>query len=199
MNKEQFVKIGLTEADAEKAAQASADELEGFIPKTRFDEVNEAKKKLKADIAERDKQLEELKKSGAEGENLKAEIEKLQTENKAKDEQHQAEVKALKIENALSAALTSASAKTPAAVKAMLNLTNAELQEDGTVKGLSEQLEKLVKDESTAYLFAKAETKPPAFKGVKPGEASDGVAKPSSMMSYEEMAAIMEQNPNADI
>ena len=73
MKKEDFLKLGLTEEQATKAAEASAEELKGFIPKSRFDEVNEQKKKLEEDIKTRDKQLEELKKLDAEG--LKVQIE----------------------------------------------------------------------------------------------------------------------------
>ena len=41
MKKEDFLKLGLTEELAVKAAEASTEELKGFIPKNRFDEVNE--------------------------------------------------------------------------------------------------------------------------------------------------------------
>ncbi len=36
---------------------------EHFVPKARYNEVAEAKKKLETDVAERDKQLDELKKA----------------------------------------------------------------------------------------------------------------------------------------
>src|SRR5690554_5985104 len=99
MKKEDFLKLGLTEEQATKAAEASAEELKGFIPKSRFDEVNEAKKKLDEDIKTRDKQLEELKKLDVEG--LKAQIEKLQMENKTAKEKYEAELKQIQINNAI--------------------------------------------------------------------------------------------------
>ena len=99
MKKEDFLKLGLTEEQATKAAEASAEELKGFIPKSRFDEVNEQKKKLEEDIKTRDKQLEELKKLDAEG--LKVQIEKLQEENKAAKEKYDAELKQIQINNAI--------------------------------------------------------------------------------------------------
>ena len=49
MKKEDFLKLGLSDELANKAAEASAEELKGFIPKSRFDEANEAKKKKKKD------------------------------------------------------------------------------------------------------------------------------------------------------
>ena len=41
MKKEDLMKIeGMTDDLATKIAEASAEELKGYIPKTRFDEVN---------------------------------------------------------------------------------------------------------------------------------------------------------------
>lgn len=78
MNKEQFVALGLTEELATKAATASAEELKGFVPKARFDEVNDAKKQAEKDRDSVGGQLEELKKSAGASEELKTQIEKLQ-------------------------------------------------------------------------------------------------------------------------
>ena len=75
---------------------------EGFIPKSRFDEVNEAKKTLEEDVKARDKQLEELKKSNEDNETLQGQIKKLQDSNKAEKERYESELKSLKIANAFS-------------------------------------------------------------------------------------------------
>ena len=61
MKKEEFVKLGIDEETAKKLEAASAEELKGYIPKARFDEVNDEKKKLQADVKKRDEQLETLK------------------------------------------------------------------------------------------------------------------------------------------
>lgn len=53
MKKEEFIALGIREELAEKAAKASKKELERFIPKVRFDEINEARKKLKEDVKAR--------------------------------------------------------------------------------------------------------------------------------------------------
>lgn len=172
MKKEEFIKLGFTEEQAEKAAEASAEELKGFIPKSRFDEVNDSKKQLELDIKTRDEQLEALKKIDAEG--LQAEIEKLQGENKAAKEKYEAELKQLQIDNAVEKALIGAKAKNVKAVKALLDLDKAELDGD-SIKGLEDQLKKLQESEDSKFLFD-AETKPnnPKFKGIKPGEKKDG-------------------------
>lgn len=111
MKKEDFLKLGVEEELAGKLAEASADELKGFIPKTRFDEVNNELKAVKETISERDKQLEELKKSSGDNEALKKQIADLQKANKEASAAHEAEMQKLKIDSAVDRALIEAKAK----------------------------------------------------------------------------------------
>ena len=200
MKKEEFVKLGIDEETAQKCEAASQEELKGYIPKARFDEVNNEKKKLELDVRDRDGQLETLKNSTGDVESLKQQIATLQADNKAKDDAHAAEIKQLKIDAAVEAALTGAKAKNSVAVKALLkDLDKAELADDGTIKGLAEQIEALQK--SDEYLFEAKESKK-SFKGAKPGEAGnegeDGKVD-TSKMTYTELAAFMAENPDAKI
>lgn len=201
MKKEEFVKLGISEDLAAKAEAASQEELKGYIPKARFDEVNNEKKKLELDVRDRDGQLETLKNSTGDVEAMKQQIATLQADNKAKDEAHAAEIKQLKIDAAVDAALTGAKAKNITAVKALLkDLDKAEIGEDGTIKGLAEQIEALQK--SDEYLFEAKETKKTQVKGAKPGESGNedgdhGVD--TSKMTYSELAAYMAEHPDAKI
>ena len=197
MKKEEFVKLGIDEELAAKCETASLEELKGYVPRTRMNEVSEENKKLKADVQERDAQLETLRTSNADAEALKSQIATLQAENKAKDDAHAAEIKQLKIDSALDSAITGAKGRNAKAIKALLNLENAELQEDGTIKGLSEQLEALQKSDS--YLF---DAKTPKMKGANVGESGneDGdKGVDTSKMTYSELAAYMAENPDAKI
>lgn len=196
MKKEDFVKLGIDEETAKKCESAVQDLLKGFIPKSRFDEVNEEKKKLESTLKERDDQLETLKKSTGNAEDLKKQIEDLQNDNKAKDEAHAAEIKQLKIDAAVEAALTGAKAKNNTAVKALLkDLDKAELAEDGTIKGLADQIGALQK--SDPYLFTEANQK---FKGAEVGKSNNGDGKVDfSKMTYSELARYMAENPDAKI
>jgi small-conductance mechanosensitive channel len=200
MKKEDLVKLGLDEETAKKVADASAEELKGFIPKARFDEVNTEKKNLEAAKATLEGQLESLKNSTGDVEAMKKQIETLQAENKAKDEAHAAEIKQLKIDTAIASALTEAKAKNVKAVKALLDLENAELLEDGTIKGLADQIKKLQSAEDSKFLFETE--KKPSFKGAKPGETGkegpDGAVDLKNM-SYDELCAYLEENPDAKI
>ena len=156
---------------------------------------------LKKQVAERDGQLETLKNSTGDVEAMKKQIETLQADNKAKDEIHAAEIKQLKIDAAIESALTSAKAKNNTAVKALLkDLDKAEIGEDGTIKGLAEQLEALQK--SDAYLFDAKEAKKTKVKGAEPGESGNDEGDKgvdTSKMTYSELAAYMAENPDVNI
>ena len=151
---------------------------------------------LKGQVKDRDEQLETLKNSTGNVDELKNQIQKLQDDNKTKDETHAAEIKQLKIESAVDKAITGAKGKNVKAIKALLNLDDAELSEDGTIKGLAEQLESLQKSET--YLFEAKETKK-AFKGAEPGQEKDpdfsGLTKEQfNKMSYKERMNLFSEN-----
>lgn len=200
MKKEDFIKLGFNEEDAKKAADASAEELKSYIPKARFDEVNTEKKTLETTVAERDTQLETLKNSTGDVEAMKKQIADLQADNKTKDETHAAEIKQLKVDAAVSAAITAAKGKNATAIKALLkDLDKAEFTDDGQIKGLDDQLQAISK--SDGYLFDTT-TKKTQIKGAKPGET--GKEEPDtkvdvSKMNYEEMVAYLAENPDAEI
>lgn len=199
MKKEELVKLGLDEATAEKVAAASAEELKGFIPKARFDEVNEAKKTAEATVKERDQQIEGLKSAGN-VDDLKQQIQTLQADNKAKDEAHAAELKKVRIDAAVESALTEAKAKNHKAVRALLDLENAELGDDGKIKGLHEQLTALTAAEDSKFMFDTV-TKP-KMKGAKTGEDGneDGdKGVDTSKMTYDELCAYLAENPDAKL
>lgn len=153
MKKEDLMKIeGMTDDLATKIAEQSAEELKGYIPKSRFDEVNEAKKNAEALVKERDKQLEDVKKSTGDNEELKNQITQLQEDNKIAKQKYEADIKKMQIDNAVQSALKDAGAKNVTAIMALLkDLDKAELADDGTVKGLADQIQELQKSES--YLF----------------------------------------------
>lgn len=200
MKKEEIVALGVDEEIAQKIADASAEELKGYIPKTRFDEVNEAKKNAEALVKERDGQLETLKKSAGDSAELQKQIEDLQKANKTAAAEYEGKIKQMQIDNAVEKAITGANGKNVKAIKALLNLEKAELAEDGTVKGLSEQLEALAKAEDSSFLFG---TGVPAVKGMVPGAGAgagaSGQGVDFSKMSYSQISEYLEANPDAQI
>lgn len=192
MNKEKLIEMGLTEELATKVAK----ELDGnYVPKTRFNEVNTELKQAKDQVKERDSQLETLKKSVGDSEELKKQIETLQNENKTKDEAHAAEIKQIKIDAAVDKALSDAKVKNLKAVKALLDLDKAELSDDGTVKGLDVQIKTLSEAEDSKFLFDVSNAqKNQNSKGFVPGQKKDGV--PGASSEYETRLAEARKNGN---
>lgn len=197
MEKEDLIAMGLTEEQAKKVM----DSLDrNFVTKTRFSEVNEENKTLKQSVADRDKQLEDLKKSSDDNAELKKQIETLQQQNAEQQKAHEAELKQLKLDNAIDTALTAAGAKNVKAVKPFIDTTKIKLGEDGKLTGLDEQLKEVQKTEG--YLFVEKQQKQQTFKGFQPGASGD--VKPrteidASKMTYSELAAYMAANPDVKI
>lgn len=153
MTKEELVKLGLTAELAATVAEASTAELKGFIPKDRFNEVSESNKTLKTQLSDRDKQLETLKKSAGDAEGLKAKIDELQAANKTANEEHDAQIRQIRLDHAIESALTGAKAKNITAVRPFLKLDDLDIDEDGKVKGLDKQIQKLAEADDTKFLF----------------------------------------------
>lgn len=198
MKKEELMKLeGMTEELATKIAEQSAEELKGMIPKTRLDEVIKERDTAKNDHAEVLKQLGTLQKETGDVQSLKDKIQELQDNAKEAEKTHAAEIQTLKINNAVDNALTGAKALNVKAVKALLNLEGAELAEDGTVKGLADQIKALQTAEDSKFLFGSS-----TMKGAKPGESGneDGdKGVDTSKMTYSELAAYMAEHPEAQI
>jgi hypothetical protein len=185
MKKEELMKLeGMTEELATKIAEQSAEELKGMIPKTRLDEVIAERDNAKKDHAEVLKQLGALQKETGDVQSLKDKIQELQDNAKESEKTHAAEIQTLKINNAVETALMGAKALNTKAVKALLNLEKAELAEDGTVKGLADQIAALQK--SDGYLFGSSA---PNMKGAKIGESgSEDVDKGMTIEKFRKMS-----------
>ena len=171
MKKEEFVALGISEELAEKAATASAEELKGFIPQSRFNEVNEAKKAAENTIKERDKQLEDLKKSAGDVDGLKKQIEDLQAENKKASQEHEKAMKALKREGIDNSLLSEAGAKNAKAVIALMDAVDENLDEESYTTLRKKQIEAVKKEND--YLFNPM-NQAPSVQGASPIPSPDG-------------------------
>lgn len=172
MTKEQFIALGLTEEQATKAAAASQEELKTYIPKHRFDEVNEENKTLKTTVKENATQLETLKKSTGDNAELQKQIETLQADNKKKDEEYQSQLKDLTLTNAIKLAVAD-KAQDAELVAGLFDKSKLILSDDGKITGLDDQLKNL--QESKAFLFKQEETKQETQPGFKIG--ADGTSQ----------------------
>lgn len=160
MNKEDIIKLGATAELAEKineAVQAEYVKSGNYVPKAKFDEVNQEKANLKAQLDTANAGLKSLK-EGAEGNDaLKKTIQELQDKQKADEKRHKDELSDLRKRNAIMAEL-SGSAHNPDDIIKFVDLSKITVSEDGKIQsGWAEQRDALIKDKS--YLF-KTGTKP---------------------------------------
>lgn len=190
MNKEELIAMGLTEEQAKKVM----DSLDGnFVPKSRFNEVNEENKTLKKSVSDRDKQLENLKKSSGDNAALQQQISDLQKQNADQEKAHSEELAQLKLDNAVEIALSGAKAKNGKAVKAMLDMSKVKMGEDGKLSGFDEQIEALKK--SDAYMFdVQDQQQQQKFTGFQPGASS--TVPDSTAAGYEARLADARKNNN---
>ena len=159
MNIEELLRqLGIAEDQMESARNHVKNLLDGaYIPKARFNEVNEKNKDLTAQIADRDKQLTTLKKAVGDNEQLKAQIEELQKANKEQKEAADARFKDLQMDSAIKLALGD-SVQDLDIVSGLIKRDAIVLGEDGKVSGLKEQVEALMKEKP--FLFKQEKTKP---------------------------------------
>ena len=196
MKKAEFTALGISEELAAKAEKASLEELKGYVEKSKHDETVEENRTLKTQVADRDRQLETLKASAGDNEELKKQIETMKQQNADQEKAHRAELAQLRLDNAMENALAAAGAKNTKAVRALLDVSRVKLGEDGKLTGWDDQLAAVRK--SDAYLFA---DKKVTFKGFQPGASGDvkpGTKVDMSKMTYEELAAYIESNPDAE-
>lgn len=138
MRKEDIVAMGVAEDIAEKIAAASAEELKGFIPKSRFDEVNEAKKNAEALVRERDGQLGELKKTAGASEELLKKIGDLEASNKEAAKAYEARIRDMTLDAAIKDKLSGT--QYVDLLMPRVDRSKLEIAADGTVSGIEEQV-----------------------------------------------------------
>ena len=162
MKKEEFTALGISEELAAKEEAASLKELEGYVAKAQLDTANAEKKQLQEDIASRDKQLDELKKSSGDNAELKKQIETLQEANKTEAKKHADEMKEIRLTSAIKLAIAGKVHGEDMAA-ALFDRSKLILAEDGKVSGLNEQLESIRKDK--AFLFKDGDSQGSGTKG----------------------------------
>lgn len=140
MTKEQLIEMGLTEEQADKILAAHKDALAGFIPKARFDEINETKKELEQQIKERDKQLKDLQDKVKGNEELEKTIKDLQESNKKAVDDYEAKIRNMALDNAIKLALKENKAKYEDLLVNKFDREKLTIKDDGTIEGLNEQI-----------------------------------------------------------
>lgn len=157
-----------------------------FIPKGRFDEVNNQVKDHKNQIAERDKQLDELKKFAKGNEELTKKFEDLQATYTKEKQEYEAKIQKQEYDFAYHNELSKFKAKDIDLLKAKIDNSKV-IYKDGKFAGLNEQIDALKK--SHPYIFEDDKPTVPPRAGVgivtnngfgqpQPGQAQVTATKP---------------------
>lgn len=200
MKRTELEALGMTKEQIDAIMKINGDDIENAKAGNAAEITNlkAENETLSKQVKDRDKQIDTLKASAGDNEELKKQIETLQADNKAKDEAHAKELTQLKIDAAVEKALTDSGAKNIKAAKALLDLTDAKLADDGTIKGLSEQITKLKVDEGSKFMFNATEQtntqQQQTFTGFQPGIST--TVPDSKQAGYEARLAEARKNNN---
>lgn len=158
-----------------------------FVSKSDFNDKNVELKNLKEQLSDRDTKIEELKNSATNSEDLKAQIKKMQDDFKAKDDEYQANIKTIKLDNAIKLAING-KVHDEDIITSLFDREKLVLDDSGKVIGLEEQLESL--KSSKSFLFKDEGKKDPdgGFAGNDPAGGQDpaGGGKPKSQWTYDD-------------
>lgn len=195
MTRKQLEELGISKEQIDSIMKINGDDIENAKQTSAVETKNLQTEidGLKTQVKDRDKQLEALKASAGDNEALMKQIVDLQAENVRAKETHESEMYQLKIDFAVDKALTGANARNVKAVKALLDLTDAELDKDGNVKGLKEQIDKLTAAEDTKFLFNAVEQQQ-QFVGFQPGTST--TVPNAKQAGYEARLAEARKNNN---
>lgn len=166
MTKEQLLAAGFTEEQATNILKLHKEAIDGqYVAKHRFDEVNGELKTAKEQVAERDKQITDLKKFEGDTKALQEKITALEADNAAKDKEYQSKLNQERKMNAVKLALLEDESGKPHDADMVMGLFNLEQvtidETTGKITGgFKEQHENIRKEK--AFLF---ETKEDANKG----------------------------------
>ena len=155
---ELFKNLGIAADKQEEAKKNLNSFLDGaYVPKSRFNEVNEEKKTLQAQVTDRDKQLETLKNSKGDVDALKDQIKALQDANKKAQDEAAAKLQEVRLNDAIKLAIID-KAQDVDIVSSLFDKSKLILGEDGKVTGLDDQLKAL--QETKSFLFKQDTPKP---------------------------------------
>lgn len=201
MKRKELEDLGLSKEQADAVMKINGTDIENAKEVAGADVTNlkAENENLVKQVKDRDKQIEGLKSSAGDNEDLKKQIEQLQKDNKAQADAHAQEIQKMKLDAAVEKALTDAGAKNINALRGVLGdvLKDAKLSDDGTVKGLAEQIEKLKGDDGTKFLFNEPEQNQQnqqKFTGFQPGNST--TIPNSTQVGYEARIAEARKNGN---
>lgn len=193
MKREMLKELGLSDEQIDKVMAENGGDIEKY--KAAAETSKAELDGLKSQLAERDKQLKELQANSGDNAALKEQLAALEAANKEQKAAFEQQMQDLRFQAALNTELLKADVVDADLVGVKLDKSKIKLNEDGTLAGLSEQLEGL----KTSYSFLFKQPTAPVITGAEPANKTKQVNKPVEQMTYSEMMAYMAANPDAKI
>ena len=150
----------------------------------RYSKVKNQKNELDKQLADRDKQIEELMKNNSSNTELLNQLEALKQENLNSKNEYESKISKLEFNYALDKALLGAKCRNTTALKALLRLDDIKMNE-GKLEGLEEQLETIRANDS--YLFEEVQ-------GVNTGSVGNFGSTASSTNSGSDFMTAIKNN-----
>lgn len=195
---ESLVAAGVPQDVATKIVAAHKAVIEkGFIPKTRFDEVNEESKARKTQLEERDSQIAELSKFKGSAEELATKVKEMEDANKVKDAEYKTQLETERKINAVKFELLSDQKNLPHdpdMVLKLLKLEDIKVDEAGkVVGGFKEQRDAIKKEKAFLFKPEEAAPKKPFFRitGTEPKDGDTADKAPAGGEGYGKSLAAM--------
>lgn len=146
MNKEDLVKLGLTEEQAKAVKNLWKEELDGkYVPKETFDAERQKVKDKDSAIAERDSQLKELGKFKGNAEELQKKVDELTEKNATATKEYEEKLSALEKDSAIRLAVGD-SVYNFDDVKSRLDFNKIFIKDGKVESGLKEQIDSIQKN-----------------------------------------------------
>jgi hypothetical protein len=185
MDFEKFlIDSGIDAAKAKEIAGKLSSEIpKSFMPKDKFNEVNDQVKDLKTQISDRDKQLKDLGEKAKGNEDLTKQITDLQDANKKAKEDSDLKIKNITMDNAIKLKLKDSNAKYEDLLLSKVDKSKLIVADDGSITGLDDQIKTL----QTGYKDLFGETVP-AGGGGNPAGGGGNLPKDPNNMTMEEYA-----------
>lgn len=176
MTKEELKALGLTDEQVEKVHE---DYGKNYVPKGQFNAKVDELKGVKDELVTVKGEVDKLQKSHKDNKELNEQIEALKASSKAREEEFNKRIAQMEIDAIVEKSILTAKGRNAKAIKALLKLDDAKI-EDGTIKGLDEQLKELQKSDS--YLFGEVKPTSP-----KPGDYGDTTPKVITKEEFNKM------------
>ncbi|WEV39274.1 phage scaffolding protein [Lactobacillus sp. ESL0680] len=156
MKREDLEKLGLSGDVIDKVIIMHGEDVNAI--KAKSTELEETNKSLTEQIANRDKDLKKLQKQVKDNDDVSDQLKDLQAQYKQDTAKLNEQLSQTKLNNAIDQSLTQSKVRNTKAAKALLNMDNIKLDEQGNLIGLDEQVKGL--KQSDAYLFDEGSKQP---------------------------------------